>query len=94
MTLKWQDQGNGSYYATDETTGLSARVLKSGTGYFWFIADFPVRREALITAAATIIADVEAKQAKNSTNSSLPPSSERPHLCGESVRIPIVRVRG
>lgn len=41
MTLKWQDQGNGSYHARDETTGLSAQVMKSGIGYFWFIADLP-----------------------------------------------------
>ncbi len=41
MSLKWQDQGNGSYYARDETTGLSAQVMKSGNGFFWFIADLP-----------------------------------------------------
>jgi hypothetical protein len=41
MSLKWQDQGNGSYFAKDETTGLSAQVMKSGIGFYWFIADLP-----------------------------------------------------
>ena len=41
MSLNWEDQGNGSYCARDEATGLSAQVMKSGIGYFWFIADLP-----------------------------------------------------
>jgi hypothetical protein len=41
MSLNWEDQGNGSYFARDEATGLSAQVLKSGAVYFWFIADLP-----------------------------------------------------
>jgi hypothetical protein len=39
--LNWEDQGNGSYFARDEATGLSAQVMKSGFVYFWFIADLP-----------------------------------------------------
>jgi hypothetical protein len=46
MTLKWEDQGNGSFYARDEVTGLSAQVEKSGIDpdkpFVWFIADLPV----------------------------------------------------
>ena len=41
LSLNWEDQGNGSYYARDEATGLSAQVMKSGLVYFWFIADLP-----------------------------------------------------
>jgi hypothetical protein len=40
-SLNWEEKGNGSYYARDETTGLSAQVMKSGLAYFWFIADLP-----------------------------------------------------
>jgi hypothetical protein len=41
ISLNWEDQGNGSYYARDDATGLSAQVMKSGLEYFWFIADLP-----------------------------------------------------
>jgi hypothetical protein len=41
MSLNWEEQGNGSYFARDEATGLSAQVMKSGLAYFWFIADLP-----------------------------------------------------
>jgi hypothetical protein len=41
MPLNWENQGNGSYCARDEATGLSAQVMKSGMVYFWFIADLP-----------------------------------------------------
>ena len=41
MSLNWEDQGNGSYFARDKATGLSAQVMKYGLVYFWFIADLP-----------------------------------------------------
>jgi len=41
LSLNWEDQGNGSYYARNEATGLLAQVMKSGLVYFWFIADLP-----------------------------------------------------
>ncbi len=41
MALNWEDQGNGSYFARDEATGLSAQVMKSGAVHIWFIADLP-----------------------------------------------------
>jgi hypothetical protein len=30
LSLNWEVQGNGSYFACDEATGLSARIMKSG----------------------------------------------------------------
>lgn len=41
MSLHWEERGNGSYYARDEATGLSAQVMKSGALYFWLIVDLP-----------------------------------------------------
>jgi hypothetical protein len=46
VSLQWKDQGNGSFYARDEATGLSAQVEQSGISpekpFVWFIADLPI----------------------------------------------------